>query len=131
MVALVRDLELFSAADPDPDYAWRVGKPFYIVKTETTLEIPEVRPMDGDPVPAVVERLVEQYAEVAARHARFTELDDGWFADVAGLQGAWAEAPTPDEARAELESVIASWALVKIHNGDRIPLVEGCDLNGL
>lgn len=77
--------------------------------------------------------LINAYVQIAASHARRRRMEDGrWFADVVGLQGAWAEGATADEAFRELPGVIREWALLKIEKGDDdIPSMEGIDLNRL
>lgn len=84
------------------------------------------------PVDVVPGSLVLSYAELAADHARYEQLEDGsWFADVVGLDGAWAEGDTPTDARSELVRVIEGWVRVKLRHGDDdIPPIEGIDLRG-
>ncbi|MDZ4825770.1 MAG: hypothetical protein SGJ13_04800 [Actinomycetota bacterium] len=88
---------------------------------------------DLAPVSAVVERLVGCWAKAAARHERYAPLGDGLiYADVAGIDGPWAEGESADKAREELEAVLCSWALLRVHeHANDIPEVDGWDLNGL
>ncbi len=131
------------------DYSLNVASPYRDLDTasfsrnfDTDVELAawvEVQPCEADLDPhvaaasSVVERLVEQYAMLAVKHARCKRRDDGtYYADVVFLRGAWAEGDSPEAARDELRSVIESWALLKIehHDGD-IPPLEGLDLNNL
>lgn len=75
--------------------------------------------------------LVEAYADLACRHARVREVDPGvWFATVAGLEGAWGDGSTGEEALQSLHEAIIGWVAVKlrlrIHD---IPSMEGINLN--
>jgi predicted RNase H-like HicB family nuclease len=75
--------------------------------------------------------LVRAYADIACRHARVTETDAGvWFADVVGLEGAWGDGSSPEEAEEELREAIIGWVAVKRRMGATdIPPIEGIDLN--
>ena len=76
-------------------------------------------------------KLIDCWAETAARHAMLEPIGDppGVFAAVAGIQGPWAFGDTRDEALAELKSVLADWAALKLEDGDDdIPDMEGVRL---
>jgi predicted RNase H-like HicB family nuclease len=74
--------------------------------------------------------LVHAYAERAVRHVRVQETDPGvWFASVVGLDGAWGDGGTPDEACRELHEAIVGWVAVKRRLGIMIPPIDGMDLN--
>lgn len=103
------------------------------VDTENTLE-PEgiedervtVETVEGLPL-----SLVKAYADRACWHARVHEVDPGvWFASVAGLDGAWGEGDTAEEAIESLREAIIGWVAVKrrlrIYD---IPPIEGIDLD--
>lgn len=75
--------------------------------------------------------LVGAYADRACWHARVREVDPGvWFASVVGLDGAWGEGDTAEEALESLREAIIGWVAVKrrlrMHD---IPPIEGIDLN--
>ena len=70
--------------------------------------------------------LVRLYAERAIRHARVEQLEDGsWFAAIVGLEGAWGEGDSPEEAEADLLEVLCGWVVVKLDRGDTIPEMDG------
>jgi len=75
--------------------------------------------------------LVKAYADLACRHARIREVDPGvWFASVAGLEGAWGDGATEEEALQSLREAIIGWVAVKRRLGIHgIPPIEGIDLN--
>lgn len=79
----------------------------------------------GDPM----ETLIDQWVQMAVRHARVRRMDDEWVADVAGLDGAWSEGKSKRRAEAGLARVLNSWVRLKLADGDRdIPLMEGLRL---
>jgi predicted RNase H-like HicB family nuclease len=87
-------------------------------------------PYRSESVAGVPMSLLAEYARLAARHARFSELEPGqWFADVVGLQGVWGDGTSRDEARAELEDAVLSWAALKLSLGVEVPPVDGVDVN--
>src|SRR5207302_241241 len=65
----------------------------------------------GDPVMLRVLRARErreQYIGTALGGAtyEFLNAEDGWYGEIPGFQGVWANAPTPEECRRELKSVL-------------------------
>jgi predicted RNase H-like HicB family nuclease len=75
--------------------------------------------------------LVEAYADLACRHAKVREVDPGvWFASVVGLEGAWGDGGSAEEALRSLREAIIGWVAVKRRLGIKdIPPMEGIDLN--
>lgn len=75
--------------------------------------------------------LVQAYADVACRHAKVREVDPGvWFASVVGLEGAWGDGDSAEEALESLREAIIGWVAVKRRLGVQgIPPMEGIDLN--
>ncbi len=77
------------------------------------------------------QKLIALWAEIAVRHAIVRPINDpeGLIATVAGLDGAWAFGPTPEDAATELNSVLIGWATLKLDDGDTdIPPMEGLNL---
>lgn len=82
-------------------------------------------PAFGDPL----EALVKAWVAIACDHARTRKVDDMVVADVVGLDGAWAQGSTCEEALRELPSVLNDWVWMKLRDGDRdIPAMEGVQL---
>ena len=74
--------------------------------------------------------LVDAYVARAMQHAYTRKVEPGtWFSSVAGLDGAWGDGDTPDEARCELREALTGWIAVKRRLGHEIPALEGLDLN--
>ncbi len=74
--------------------------------------------------------LVDAYVNRAVLHSYTREIEPGiWFSTVAGLDGAWGDGDTPDEALSELRDALIGWVAVKRRLGYEIPAIEGLDLN--
>lgn len=118
-----QDLNTIEDAPPEPTSPLRtsIATPEVVaeVKTETA-------------APPILERLITLYAEAAARHARYAQLDDGtWYGEVVGLDGVWAEGSSVPQVDTELVKVIESWVLLKLDLGQKdIPPMEGLSLDG-
>ncbi len=68
----------------------------------------------------------------AAMHRAVYEIleDDGsFFGHIPDCQGAWANAPTLEACRDELQSVLEDWLLISFRHGLPVPVIEGIDLN--
>lgn len=54
--------------------------------------------------------------------ARYKMLSDGtYFGEIPGLKGVWASAKNLEDCRAELQSVLEDWLVLKIAMGDKVP----------
>jgi predicted RNase H-like HicB family nuclease len=74
--------------------------------------------------------LVEAYAAAASQHAVVREVDPGvWVASVAGLEGAYSDGDTIEEAMRALPEAIVGWVAVKLRVGAEVPPINGFDLN--
>jgi predicted RNase H-like HicB family nuclease len=74
--------------------------------------------------------LVRAYAERAVLHAHVREVDPAvWVATVAGLEGAYGNGGSSDEACDDLCQAVVGWVAVKRRLGLPIPVLEGLDLN--
>lgn len=74
--------------------------------------------------------MLTDYIRVAMHRAKYEILeDDGTFyGEIPGFQGVWANAPTLEECRDELESVLQDWILFRVSKSLPLPIVEGIDL---
>ena len=57
------------------------------------------------------------------------EDDRTYYGEIPGVQGVWANEPTLDACRQELESVLEDWLLFGLHKALPIPVLDGIDLN--
>ena len=75
--------------------------------------------------------MLELYADIASRHATTKQLSDGsCVATVVGLNGAFGEGSTAEEAVNDLKEAIVGWVVVKRRIGATdIPPMEGLNLN--
>lgn len=79
----------------------------------------------GDPLRS----LIDQWVNIACRHARTRRVGAHIFADVVGVDGAWAQGTTAEEALVELRSVLTEWVQLKLEDADDdIPPMEGVRL---
>jgi predicted RNase H-like HicB family nuclease len=76
---------------------------------------------------------LRRYGEAAARHGTASEVEPGlWIARVVGLDGAWSEGATREEAEGGLAEVILDWVIVKLRLGATdIPEIDGLDIKPL
>ena len=117
---LIEELETWLVESPEEAFTASAVAPGEVV-TEVVTEDVEGLPL----------LLVKLYAEIALRHATSREVDPGvWMATVVGLDGAWGDGDTPEEALEELHDAIMGWVAVKRRVGATdIPPMEGVDLN--
>jgi predicted RNase H-like HicB family nuclease len=74
--------------------------------------------------------MLTAYINQAMRQAHYELMENGrFFGSIKACQGAWAEAATLEECRAELQEVLEDWLLIKLRFGDEIPVVDGINLN--
>jgi predicted RNase H-like HicB family nuclease len=73
--------------------------------------------------------MLSQYMGRALERALYKQLDDKtWFAEIPGFTGVWANAPTVETCRSELLEVLEEWLLLKLRDGDPIPVIDGMKL---
>ena len=73
--------------------------------------------------------MLSRYMSKALEKAEYKKLDDGtWFAEIPDFTGVWANAPTVEACRSELLEVLEEWLLLKLRDGDPIPVVDGIEL---
>lgn len=73
--------------------------------------------------------MLTDYIRVALQRADYEKLEDGsYYGEIPGLQGVYANAPTLDGCRQELQSTLEDWILFGPANGFPIPVLQGIDL---
>jgi predicted RNase H-like HicB family nuclease len=77
-----------------------------------------------------VSAVLSAYIAAAMARARYKILEDGTFwGEIPGLRGVWAAEPTLEDCRRVLQEVLEEWLVLKLRDGDPIPVVGGVDLN--
>ncbi|MFZ5767219.1 MAG: type II toxin-antitoxin system HicB family antitoxin [Bacillota bacterium] len=81
-------------------------------------------------VVAEVCAVLSAYIAAAMDQARYKILEDGTFwGEIPGLQGVWAAEPTLEACRRVLQEVLEEWLVLKLREGDSIPVMGGVNLN--
>jgi len=75
--------------------------------------------------------MLTEYIEAAMRKAKYKILggNEGFFGEIPGFQGVWANNPTLERCRDELREVLEDWILVRVRLGLSLPIVAGINLN--
>ena len=69
--------------------------------------------------------MIIEYIQKALEEAEYKKLDDGtWFAEIPNFQGVWANGTSVEECRKELMGVLEEWLIMKIHDGDKLPVIK-------
>ena len=74
--------------------------------------------------------MLSEYIRAALRKAKYEILpDDGQFyGEIPGLRGVYAHAPTLEECREQLKTVLEDWLLVCLSQRIPVPAVDGIEL---
>lgn len=76
--------------------------------------------------------MLTDYIAAALRRARYSILEDGegFYAEIPGFKGLWADSPTLEGCREQLRSVFESWLMIKLRHADTdLPVIERINLN--
>ena len=74
--------------------------------------------------------MLTEYIQKAMRQAKYELMENGrFFARISGFEGLWAEGPTLEDCREELQSTLEDWLLLGLQLGHTLPVIEGIDLN--
>lgn len=70
--------------------------------------------------------MILEYIHGALEKAEYKKLEDGtWFAEIPDFEGVWANGKNVEECRNELTEVLEEWLILKLKDGDTIPVVKG------
>ena len=70
-----------------------------------------------------------QYTQKALEGAEYKRLDDGtWLCEIPGFEGVWANGSTVESCRRELVEVLEEWLILKLRDGDPMPVVGGVEI---
>ena len=74
--------------------------------------------------------MLSDYIRAAMHHAHYELMENGrFFGAIPLCEGLWAEGPTLEACRDELQSALEDWIMVKLRHGDRFEVIDGVDLN--
>ncbi|MBC7783013.1 MAG: type II toxin-antitoxin system HicB family antitoxin [Burkholderiales bacterium] len=76
--------------------------------------------------------MLTPYINAAMRKAKYRVLGgkEGFYGEIPGFPGLWANARTLEQCREELRSTLEAWIVVKLrHNDNDMPTVGGVNLN--
>jgi predicted RNase H-like HicB family nuclease len=74
--------------------------------------------------------MLTAYIQAAMKREHYEILDDneGYYGEIPGFQGVWANAATLEECRQELQETLEGWILFGVRLGHTLPVVEGIKL---
>ena len=74
--------------------------------------------------------MLTEYLRAAMAKAHYELLDghEGFYGEIPGFQGVYAQAETLEGCRDELASTLEDWLLFRISRHLSIPVVDGMDL---
>lgn len=74
--------------------------------------------------------MLTDYIRAAMHRARYEILkDDGTFyGEIPGFNGVYANAPTLEACREELQEVLEEWIVLGLRLGHKLPVVDGIEL---
>ena len=75
--------------------------------------------------------MLTAYIRAAMRRAQYEILPDKgtYYGSIPGFQGVWANAPTLEACRDELQEVLEDWVLLTLRRAEALPVIDGIDLN--
>ena len=74
--------------------------------------------------------MLTSYIRAALHRAKYEILsDDGtYYGEISGFEGVYANAPTLEQCREELEEVLEEWMLLRISKNLELPVLDGIEL---
>lgn len=76
--------------------------------------------------------MLTEYIEAAMRKAKYELLggEEGFYANIPGFAGVWANANSLENCRDALRSTLEDWILLKLQLGDNdLPVINKMNLN--
>jgi len=74
--------------------------------------------------------MLTDYLRGAMHQATYEILPDGegYYAEIPALPGVWANAPTLELCREELQKVLEGWVVLGLRLGHSLPVIDHIDL---
>ena len=74
--------------------------------------------------------MLVEFVEAAMDRAAYDKLDTGeYYGEIPECPGVWASETSLEKCRRELQEVLEDWLLLKLRDGDPLPVIQGIDLN--
>jgi len=74
--------------------------------------------------------MLTEFINSAMEEAKYKILEDGtFFGEIESCPGVWSNESTLERCREVLQEVLEEWLLIKIRDGDPLPLIRNIDLN--
>jgi predicted RNase H-like HicB family nuclease len=74
--------------------------------------------------------MLVEYIEAAMDRASYEKLKTGeYYGEIPSCPGVWATGRTLEKCRRELQEVLEDWLLLKLRDGDAIPVISRINLN--
>ena len=72
-----------------------------------------------------------EYVRAALSLAKYERMpgEQGYFGEIPGFQGVWAQASSKEACRKELQEVLEEWVLFRVSEKLELPTVKGLDLS--
>ncbi len=69
--------------------------------------------------------MITKYIQAAMRKAKYEILDgdEGFYGEIPGFDGVWANAATLEECRDQLAEALETWLLFRVSRGLKVPVV--------
>jgi predicted RNase H-like HicB family nuclease len=79
--------------------------------------------------------MLSAYIQAAMRRAKYEILDDQpdspFYGEIPELRGVWANAPTLEACREDLQDALEGWIWLGLRLGHDIPVLDNIDLNNV
>ena len=73
--------------------------------------------------------MLTKYIQAAMKRAKYEILDDkNFYGSIPGFEGVWANEPTLDGCREELQDALEDWILLGVSLNHDLPVVDGIQL---
>ncbi|MBM3925048.1 MAG: type II toxin-antitoxin system HicB family antitoxin [SAR202 cluster bacterium] len=75
--------------------------------------------------------MLTKYLQAAMKRAKYEILpeDKGYYGEIPGFQGVYANSDTLERCREELREVLEGWVMLSLAKGLPMPVVDGIDIN--
>lgn len=70
-----------------------------------------------------------EYVHAVMKRAQYEKLETGkYYGEIPVCPGVWSEEDNLETCRETLQEVLDEWLLLKLRDGDPLPVVDGIDL---